>query len=173
MREFAKGRFSLRQAPRRLRLIYAAFLLLVGLGVVSQLGFQIARIGVTPRAIATYYRGGESGDVMTFPKTFGQLLEVAHAHAFVMAIVFLILAHLFVATSAPNSVKVAVLSATFVGTLGDVLAPWLVRYGAAWCAWITLASWAAQGAGTVVLITVSAGSCVGSGGDAEDPGGGR
>jgi hypothetical protein len=169
MREFAKGKFSLRQAPRRLRLIYAAFLLLVGVGIVTQFGFQVARIGVSPWAIAAYYRGGESGEVMVFPKTFGQLLEVTHAHAFVMAVVFLILAHLFVATSVSEWVKAAVISVTFAGTLGDILAPWCVRYIASWCAWITLASWIAQGAGTAVLILVSARACVGPGTESRVP----
>lgn len=161
MREFAKGQFSLRQAPRPLRLIYAGFLLLTGLGVASQLAFEITRIGLSPRAIATYYRGGESGDVMAFQKTFGQLLEVTHAHAFIMAVVFLILAHLFVATSVPESVKTPVLLATFAGTLGDLASPWLVRYGAAWCAWITLASWVMQGAGLLALLGVSGWECRG------------
>lgn len=160
MREFARPQFSLQQAPRRLRLIYAGFLLLVAIGVLSQLGFQIARIGVSPQAIATHYRGGERGEVMAFPKTFGQLLEVTHAHAFVMAVVFLILAHLFVATPVSDSVKGVVLVVTFAGTLGDVLGPWLVRYVAAGCAWIVLGSWIALGLGTAAAIAVSAWACL-------------
>jgi hypothetical protein len=64
----------------------------VAIGFATQLGFQVGRIGFSPEAIAAYYRGGESGGVMTFPKTFGQLLEVSHAHAFTMAVIFLILA---------------------------------------------------------------------------------
>ena len=161
MREFARGSFSLSGAPRRLRLIYTGFLLLVTLGVASQLGFEIGRIGLSAPAIATYYRGGESGDTMTFPKTFGQLLEVTHAHAFVMAVVFLILAHLFVATPVSDTVKTVLLAMTFAGTVGDVLAPWLVRYVSAAFAWITLGSWVAQGLGTAVMIAVSAWSCLG------------
>src|SRR5215831_63480 len=106
MREFGKGQFSLRDAPRPLRLIYAGFLLLAGLGLLTQVAFQVGRIGLTPHAIASYYRGSEGTeggerDVMTFAKTFGQLVEVTHAHAFVMAVVFLIVAHLFVSTSIP------------------------------------------------------------------------
>jgi hypothetical protein len=165
MREFARGQFSLAQAPRRLRLIYAGFLLLICVGVLTQLGFQLARIGVSPRAIATYYRGGESGEVLAFPKTFGQLLEVTHAHAFMMAVIFLVLAHLFVATAVSDGTKSAVLVVTFGGTLGDVLGPWLVRYGAGWCAWIMLVSWAALGLGTTVVIAFSAWACIGPAGE--------
>jgi hypothetical protein len=160
MREFARSHFSLAQAPRQLRLIYAGFLLLIGLGVLTQLGVQLTRIGVRPRAIATYYRGDDSGEVMAFPKTFGQLLDTTHAHAFMMAVVFLILAHLFVATPVSDPTKRVVLVVTFGGTLGDLVAPWLVRYGAGWCAWIMLASWTALTLGTMALIGVSVWACV-------------
>ncbi|HEY7648202.1 MAG TPA: hypothetical protein VID04_04290 [Methylomirabilota bacterium] len=144
-----------------MRLIYAGFVLLVVPGFVSQLGFQWGRIGVTPSAVAAYYRGSESGDVMTFPKSWAQLLEVTHAHAFMMAVVFLVLAHLFVSTSAPDRLKRVVLAATFAGTLGDLVAPWLVRYGAPWCAWILLLSWAAQGAGSLTMLGMSGWECLG------------
>jgi len=162
MREFAKGSFALRQAPRPLRLIYVAFLLLVGIGVVTELGFEIERIGLTPAHVAAYYRGGEAGTVMMFPKTFGQLLEVTHAHAFMMAVIFLTLAHLFASTSTSRAMQGTVLGATFVGMVGNLAAPWLTRYGAAWCAWILLVSWGAQGAGSVVMIAVSTRECLGS-----------
>jgi hypothetical protein len=160
MRQFAGGPFSLREAPRRLRLIYAGFLLPTAIGVLTQLGFQLGRIGLRPAAIAAYYRGGESGDTMTFPKTFGQLLEVTHAHAFVMAVTFLILAHLFVATSVSGAIKATVLAVTFAGMVGDLLAPWLVRYVAAGFAWIMLASWLALELGTAVMIGLSAWACL-------------
>jgi hypothetical protein len=42
MREFAKGQFTLRQAPRALRLIYAGFLLLAALGFVTSSGSRSA-----------------------------------------------------------------------------------------------------------------------------------
>ena len=165
MRDFGRAQFSLRQAPPPVRMIYAAFLLLILPGFVSQIAFQVGRVGLAPSAIAAYYRGSESGDVMTFPKTVGQLLEVTHAHAFMMGVVFLILAHLFVATSASKRFKAVVLAVTFAGTLGDLAGPWLVRYGAAWCAWILLIAWIAQLAGNLTLIAVSGRECV-AGGDA-------
>ena len=160
MREFAKGSFVLREAPRPLRLIYTGFLLLVTLGFASQLGFQIARIGLAPPAIALYYRGGEGTDVMTFPKAFGQLLEVSHAHAFMMAVVFLILAHLFASTATSGRFKTIVLAVTFTGLLGDLVGPWLVRYVAAWYAWLVLLSWFAQGLGNTVLVAVTGWECL-------------
>src|SRR5262249_53061644 len=85
VREFAQSQFSLRDAPQALRMIYAGFLLLAAIGLATQVGFQAGRIGLRPTAIARYYRGDDAGLVMAFPKTFGQMLEVTHAHAFFMA----------------------------------------------------------------------------------------
>lgn len=160
MRDFAKASFTLRQAPRPLRLIYAAFLLLVAVGIATELGFQVERIGLTPARVSAYYRGGEVGAVMTFPKTFGQLLEVTHAHAFMMAVIFLILAHLFAATSASSTLRAIVLGLTFAGMMGNLAAPWLTRYGAASGAWLLLSSWAAQGIGSVLMVAVSIWECL-------------
>ena len=162
MREFAKASFTLRQAPRPLRLIYAAFLLLVAIGIATELGFQIERIGLTPARVAAYYRGGEDGAVMTFPKTFGQLLEVTHAHAFMMAVIFLILAHLFAATSTSNALRAIVLGLTFAGMVANLAAPWLTRYGTASGAWLLLSAWAAQGVGSVLMVAVSIWECLAS-----------
>jgi hypothetical protein len=163
MREFAKGSFALRQAPPPLRLIYAGFLALAALGFLSQIGFEAGRIGLTPQAIAVYYRGSEAGQTLAFPKTAGQLLEVTHAHAFTMAVVFLILAHLFAATATPPLFKAGVLAVTFAGLVGDLAAPWLVRYGAPWCSWIALTAWIAQGVGNAVLLGASAWECLAPG----------
>ena len=160
MREFAKASFTLRQAPRPLRFIYAGFLFLVAIGIGTELGFQIERIGLTPARVAAYYRGGEDGAVMTFPKTFGQLLEVTHAHAFMMAVIFLILAHLFAATSASHALRAIVIGLTFAGMVGNLAAPWLTRYGAASGAWLLVSSWAAQGIGSVFMVAVSIWECV-------------
>jgi len=163
MREFAKGQFSLRDAPRALRTIYAGFLLLTLIGLASQLGFQAGRIGFRPAAIARYYRGDDTGLVLAFPKTFGQLLEVTHAHAFVMAVFFLILAHLFAGTAVPAGFKSFVLGVAFIGILGDLVGPWLTRYVAAGFAWAVFASWIAEGGGLAALVAISGWECLAPG----------
>jgi hypothetical protein len=161
MREFSKGVFRLRDAPAPIRLAYGAFLVFTGVGFLSQLGFQIGRVGVSPRAIAVYYRGGDTADVMSFAKTFGQLLEITHAHAFVMGLVFLVLAHLFLSTGFSARFKVGALVLGFGGTMLGVLSPWLVRYVAGGFAWLTLIAWIAGTAGNWAMVCASAWECRG------------
>lgn len=163
MREFSKGTFRLRDAPGPLRAVYGGFVLLTAVGVVSQLGFQIGRIGVSPGAIAVYYRGSDAGEVMVFPKTFGQLLEVTHAHAFTMALVLLVLAHLFVSTGVSARTKVTAVALAFAGTFGGLATPWAVRYVSGGFAIVGLLSWLAQAAGTWTMLVASAYECLGRG----------
>jgi hypothetical protein len=161
VREFSKNGFRLRDAPLPLRIVYGGFLLLTAVGVGSQLGFQIGRIGVTPAAIAVYYRGSEGGDVMTFPTTAGQLLEVTHAHAFTMALVLLVLAHLFVSTGLSPRTKATVVLLAFAGTLAGLAVPWAVRYVSGGFAVLGLLAWLAQAVGMWTMLLVSGYECLG------------
>ncbi len=160
MRAFGSGHFRLREAPATVRRVYAGFLVLAAVGFLTQAGFQAGRIGITPAAVAAYYRGGEVGGAMAFTKPFGHLLEVTHAHAFMMAVVFLVLAHLFVATAVSERSKRLVLLVAFGGALGDLAGPWLVRYGAAGLAWVELGAWLALWGGGAVMIGVSLRECL-------------
>lgn len=163
MREFAKAGFRLRQAPATVRLAYGAFLAILVPGFATQAAFQLGRVGVTPSSIAAYYRGGERGDVMIFPKTAAQLLEVTHAHAFVMALVFLVLAHLCASTAAGPRLKRAAIVAALAGTLGDLAGPWLVRYVAPPFGWLLLAAWVLEALGYGTMVCLTAWECAGPG----------
>lgn len=161
MKQFAAAGFRLREAPAGLRLTYAAFLLFVGVGLLTQIGFQAGRIGLTPGRIATYYRGGETGETMSFAKPFGHLVEVTHAHAFMMGLVFLVLAHLFWSVSALSArLKTALIGVAFGGMFADLVAPWLIRYLAAGFAWAELLAWVAIWAGAGAMVGVSLWECL-------------
>lgn len=160
MRQFASTGFQLRTAPTWLRLIYAGFLVITAIGLLTQAGFQVARIGVLPGQIATYYRGGETAETLSLPKPFGFFVELTHFHAFTMGVTFLILAHLFAASSVSGRLKGLVIAASLFGVLGDLLAPWLVRYLAAGFAGLQLASWAALWLGGGSMVCLSLWECL-------------
>jgi hypothetical protein len=162
MRDFGRTGFVLRQAPLPLRLAYAGFLALVAPGLITQIAFQVGRVGLSPAAIAAYYRGDETGAVLAFGKTAAQLLEITHAHAFTMSVVFLILAHLYVACPTPARVRGVVIGATFAGMLGDLAGPWLVRYGAPWFSWGLLLAWIALDVSAATMLLTSGWECLGA-----------
>lgn len=81
---------------------------------------------------------------MAFPKSFSALIETTHFHAFVMGLLYLTLAHLFVATEISRRLKRAVLLGGFLFTLLDLLLPWAVRYLSSGFASALVAAWAGE-----------------------------
>jgi hypothetical protein len=154
MRAFTSNGYLLRDARVEIRLVYSGFLLLVLVGMVTMAAFQVLHVGPTPARIAAYYRGGQVGTSMAFPKTFRELVEVTHFHSFIMGVVYLVLAHLFVATPVRTSVKQVVIVLAFAGLAGDLLAPWLVRYVSGGFAYLQVAAWLAQWTGFGAFVCI-------------------
>lgn len=156
MRAFGGNNYLLRDARVEVRLVYTGFLLLVLIGMGTMVAFQVYHIGPTPGRVAAYYRGGEVGGEMTFPKTFRQLVEVTHFHSFIMAVVYLVLAHLFIATTVRPSWKRGLVIVAFGGLVGDMVSPWLIRYLSGAFAYGQLVAWAAEwvGFGAFVLVPI-------------------
>ncbi len=154
MRAFAANGYLLRHAKLEVRLVYTGFLLLVLIGMVTMGAFQLYHVGPTAARVAAYYRGGESAGQMMFAKTFRELVEVTHFHSFIMGVVYLVLAHLFLATGVGGGLKRAVIVGAFVGLAGDIVSPWLIRYVAGRLAYLQLAAWTAEWMGFGALVGV-------------------
>jgi hypothetical protein len=152
MRVFGSSSYLLSDARLEVRLVYSGFLLLAVIGMVTMALMQWKHIGPTPSAIATYFRGGEREGAMTFPKTFRELVELTHFHAFSMGVVYLVLAHLALATSASETVKrVAIVLALF-GLVGDLVGVWLIRYVSGAFAWTQVLFWGAEWVGFSLFV---------------------
>lgn len=156
MRAFRSATYLLRDARVEIRMVYTGFLLLVLIGLATMAAFQVYHIGLSPSRAAAYYRGGEVGGQMTFPKTFRQLVETTHFHSFIMAVVYLVLAHLFVATTVSTGWKRRLIVVAFAGLTGDLVSPWLIRYLSGGFVYMQLASWAGEwiGFGAFVVIPI-------------------
>jgi hypothetical protein len=127
MRQFASTHYRLSEAPRWQKVLYSAFLAFMLIGLGTNLAFGMTKTGLTSRAIADYYLGNPNR--LMFEKTFQELLEVTHVHAFMMPMVLLVLGHLFLLTAWPARRKRAVIVVAAVSTLLDLAAPWAIRYG--------------------------------------------
>lgn len=152
MKAFVFSGYLLRNARLEVRLAYTAFLVLSGVGLATMAAFQLLHVGPTPAQAAAYYRGGERAGELLFGKTARQLLEVTHFHAFTMAIVYLVMAHLVIATGASERTKRAAIVAGAVGLAGDVGAPWLVRFVSPAFAWLLVAAWIAEWAAFAAFV---------------------
>jgi hypothetical protein len=127
MKNFATPSFRLRDASFEIRLVYTLFLFLILGGLATTWFLQFQRIGISYERVVAYYLGGEIGGRMFFAKNLNALLEETHFHAFSMSVVFLILAHLFMATSLPRGAKLFFILTAFFSHLFDMSASWLTR----------------------------------------------
>jgi hypothetical protein len=152
MKTFSAGGYLLSDSRLEVRLVYTGFLLLVLIGLGTLAAFQVGHIGPTPANIAAYYRGGERAGALTFAKTFRELIELTHFHAFIMGIVYLVLAHLLIATTAPPGVKQAAVVGGFVGLVGDMLGVWAIRYLSPGFAYTQIAFWLIEWASFVAFV---------------------
>jgi hypothetical protein len=141
MKNFATPSFRLRDASFEIRLVYTLFLLLILGGLVTTWFLQFQRIGVSYERVVAYYLGGEIGGQMFFAKNLNALLEETHFHAFSMSVVFLILAHLFMATSLPKGAKLFFILTTFFSHVFDMGGSWLTRILSPTFAYLLILSW--------------------------------
>jgi hypothetical protein len=154
MKNFAAPSFRLRDASFEIRLIYSLFLIFILGGLATIWFFQFQRIGISYERIVAYYLGGEINGQMFFAKNLNALLEETHFHAFTMSVVFLILAHLFLATSLSRRAKLLFILTTFFSHVFDMSGSWLTRMISPNFAYLLMAAWLGLWVGYAAMILV-------------------
>lgn len=156
MKSFSRPRYRIGNAPAEIKWVYTCFLVFLVVGFATIGGYGFRQIGFASQSIAEHYRGtGEGGEALTFARSFSAMLETTHFHAFIMAIIYLTLAHLFVATETPRRLKLGLVAAGFVFTFLDLLLPWGIRYGSESLAPVLLLSWIGEWAAYMGMILIS------------------
>jgi hypothetical protein len=157
VRNFAAPSFRLRDASFEIRLIYSFFLIFILGGLATIWFFQFQRIGISYERIVAYYLGGEINGQMFFAKNVNALLEETHFHAFTMSVVFLILAHLFLATALSRHTKLFFILTTFFSHIFDMGGTWLTRMLSPNFAYLLMAAWVGLwiGYGAMILIPLA------------------
>ncbi len=129
---FAYQRFKLWRAPLHTRVLLTLFNAMIVVGTAVSILMYRVRTGLTPEGSRTYYLGNEGtaqpGDDMLFARSFRELLDVTHDHAFSQPFLFFVLCHIFALTRASDRVKILVYVASFGSVLVDLASPYLIRY---------------------------------------------
>lgn len=138
-----------------MRLTLLLTLALLACFLVTNFAMFYSRLGLTPVSVAAYYLGSEAD--FTRPRTFGSMLEAAHAHLPMMALVLLLLTHLLLFAPHRDRLKSACIWAVFLAALVFEGAGWLVRYAHPGFAWLKLAAFCAlQGLLALLIIGLGA-----------------
>lgn len=156
MRNFSSSSFRLRAASFEIRLVYTFFLVLILGGLATTWVFQFQRIGFNYQRIVAYYLGGEMQGQIFFPKNLNVLLEETHFHTFMMSVIFLILSHLFLATSVGRATKLFFILITFFSHAADIGSTWLIRTQSSSFAYLLMMSWIGLWLGYLGMILIPA-----------------
>ncbi|MFN7986880.1 MAG: hypothetical protein U0529_05375 [Thermoanaerobaculia bacterium] len=105
--------------------LWGTFVFLSGLWL-SNFGMYFSRMGLAPASVVAYYRG--SDETFEPARTFGSMVEASHGHFAMMAMVLLVLTHLYVFVPGPRRVKAAFVAGTFASTFLSEASGWLVRF---------------------------------------------
>ena len=152
MKDFKNKGFRIANSPTEVKLVYTGFLIFTFVGYLTIVLIGLLRVGPSYGDIATHYRGSETDEV--FARSVGQMLEEAHFHAFIEGLMLLVLAHLFVATSASQRVKYTVIILAFVSTFLDLAAPWLIKFVSPVFALLQMTCWLIMVATALAFIGV-------------------
>ena len=129
---FAYQRFRLWRAPLPTRVLLTLFNATIVIATVIGIVMYRVRTGLTPTGAERYYLGNEAsarpGDEMQFARSFKELLDVTHAHAFSQPFLFFVLCHIFALTGASDRWKITVYVASFASIVVDLAVPYLIRF---------------------------------------------
>lgn len=129
---FAYQRFRLWRAPLQTRILLTLFNFSIVVATAVGILMYRVRTGLTPGGAERYYLGNESsarpGEEMLFARSFKELLDVTHAHAFSQPFLFFVLCHIFALTRVSDRIKITVYVASFLSILIDLGVPYLIRF---------------------------------------------
>lgn len=109
-----------------MRLTLLGSLVFLAILWITNLTIYFQKMSLNPSSVAAYYLGDEAS--YRPARTVGSMLEVTHMHMAGMALVLLLVTHLFIFVPVRRSLKVAAIIAAFAGALLDEGAGWLVRF---------------------------------------------
>jgi hypothetical protein len=129
---FAYQRFRLWRAPLSTRILLTLFNGSIVLATTVGIVMYRVRTGLSPAGARDYYLGNETaaapGADMQFARSFKELLDVTHDHAFSQPFLFFVLCHIFALTRVSDRLKIAVYVASFASIVTDLGAPYLIRF---------------------------------------------
>lgn len=123
MKYLQNGGFQHR-GPMRLTLnLSLAFL---GVLWLTGFGMYFQRMGLAPESVREYYLGAVDG--FSNPRSYASMLETAHAHFGMMALVLLLVTHLVLFAPMSDARKRALVWSAFLSAFLEEGSGWLVRF---------------------------------------------
>ena len=129
--------------PKELKLLIAAFVIVLSVGFYTGLLFVGETSGAQPNGIEEQYLGNEAdedAEVMKFRKSQREMLTIIHTHILSMSFIFFLLGIILVTTDLSRKLKIFLLIEPFVSvilTFGGLYVLWT---GLSWMRYIVILS---------------------------------
>jgi len=78
--------------------------------------------------VETEYNEEEFQEDYFLPKTYKEIMEITHVHAFMIPLIIFVLARILAMTGTGEGVKITVITFAFIGTILNLSGPYLIRY---------------------------------------------
>ena len=138
------------RGPVLMRLTLGCALVFVALLWASNFLLYFHHMTLAPASVVRYYRG--SAEDFAAPRTYGSMLEVAHGHFAMMAVVLLLVTHLAIFLPWPLRLRIGLVAGTFLSALLQEAGGWLVRFISPGWAWVKIAGFLGLQTGIAVLL---------------------
>ncbi|OVE82001.1 hypothetical protein BVY03_01770 [bacterium K02(2017)] len=110
----------------KLLVTFFIFCLLIGYGVAILQSYE--HTGFDIEKVKLEYLGSDDENLMAFAKPYQQILQVTHAHALSIPLVYFLLALIFLNTSLNAILKKTLITLLFLGFFLEMSSLWLLRY---------------------------------------------
>lgn len=78
--------------------------------------------------VETEYHEEDFQEVYFLPKTYREILEITHVHAFVVPLIIFVMSRILSMTGTGEGIKITVFAFAFIGTVLNLSGPCLIRY---------------------------------------------
>ncbi len=135
---------GLSKSPTSNKLSVTFFLIMMAAAFFISCSNFYERTGFTPKNTVRHYCGNEeeeSNDESNyeyneelmqegfyFPKTYREILEITHVHAFTMPLIIFVMSRILSMTLIRNWIKITIYSTAFVAIIMNLSGLWLVRF---------------------------------------------
>lgn len=129
--------------PKELKLLIAAFVVVLSVGFYTGLLFVGETSGVEPSGIEEQYLGNEAdedAEVMKFKKSQHEMLTIIHTHILSMSFIFFLLGIILITTDLSKKLKIFLLIEPFVSVILTFGGLYLLWIGLGWMHYVVIFS---------------------------------
>ena len=120
-------RISLTTLPISAKVLITCFVMAIGVGYSISILQVRARTHLDRHETIRHFHGSDEQPEIYLPQSIRTMISVAHVHSFSQPVVLALLSFLFLFTGLSELSKTVWILISFLGSLANILSPWLIR----------------------------------------------